>query len=254
MRIFRWLVVVSVVIGAAIGSAVPYLVFFTPAYSVASSQLTGHSASAFISPLAFLALEIVALIVALLSGVMYSVSTRRGWQIALWGAAIVLLVQSALAFSSFVFIPLPGLPPAAALIFLAAMFSLGVRETTRDANVDRQPLIQPSSTPAPRPMPRPMPRPIRRLVLGAVVALLGGAAYIVLLPVSWLAFLIALGVSSIGATLLIRSPAAALVAPVGVWLGAIAANIAYGLRTHGSPTPSSGAGCSSSLAFSSSSP
>jgi hypothetical protein len=193
---------------------------FAPAYSVASSQLTGHSVSAFVSPLAFLALEIAALMVALLSGVMYSVSTRRGWQIALWGAAIVLLLQFALAVSSFFFIPLPGLPPAAALIFLAAMFSLGVRETTRDADVERQPLSQPSSTLA--------PRSIQRLILGALVALLGGAAYIFLLPVSWVAFLGALAASSIGATLLIRSPVSALVVPVGAWLGAVTANIIYG--------------------------
>jgi hypothetical protein len=42
-------------------------------------------------------------------------------------------------------------------------------------------------------------------------------------PVSWIALLLTLGVSSVGATLLIRSPAAALIVPTGLWLGAIAA-------------------------------
>ncbi|HEY7021175.1 MAG TPA: hypothetical protein VH349_08660 [Ktedonobacterales bacterium] len=224
MRIFRWLVVVTVVMGAIIGGAVPYLLFFTPAGSVASSdgtsgsvassQLTGHSVSAFVSALAFLALEIVALMVALLSGVMYSVSGRRRWQIVLWGAAIVLLLQSALvAFSSFTIIP--GLPPAASLMLLAALFSLGVRQTPGDADVERQPLMPP--------VLMAVSQERTRLILGTVVALLGGVAVTFLMPVSLVAILIALGVSSIGATLLIRSPLSALVVPAAIWLGAIAA-------------------------------
>jgi 4-amino-4-deoxy-L-arabinose transferase-like glycosyltransferase len=111
--------------------------------SVAASQLTGGH---FASPLVFLAIEIVTLVIALLSGVMYSVSGRRGWQIALWIAAIILLMQFALATFSF-FTITPGLPPAAVLTLLAALFSLGVRQTTGDGDVERQPLIRSSGHP-----------------------------------------------------------------------------------------------------------
>lgn len=72
-----------------------------------------------------------------------------------------------------------------------------------------------------------------RLILGIVVAFLGGAAIIFLFQVSWIAILIALSVSSIGATVLIRSPLSALVVPAGVWIGAMVALICNGVARGG---------------------
>jgi hypothetical protein len=230
MKTFRWLVVVTVVTGVIVGAVDLYVFPFVNPFGIASSagasgpipasQLPGQSLLLAIESTTLL----LALLLALPLAVLYGVAGRSGWRMALWGAAIASLLPSAITtFSHIPFFFVPTLLPAA-LMFLAALFSLGAAvptdDTNRDADVERQPLIQSSFTPA--------PRPTARLVLGAVVALLGGAAYIFLLPVFWVAFLAALAASSIGATLLIRSPVAALVVPVGVWLGATAADIVYG--------------------------
>lgn len=230
MRTFRWLVVVSVVAGAIVGGVELYFALFVTPYSFASSagasgripagQLPGQTPF----PMIFLAIEEASLLVALLSGVMYSASGRRGWQIALWVAALILLLPSALdAFAFFPFFFGPTFLPAAILMFLAAVFSLGARAANGEADVERQPLIQLSSVGAPQARVR--------LILGIAMALLGGVAIILLFQVSWIAILIALGVSSIGASLLIRSPLSALLVPVDVWLGAIVA-ILYNGATH----------------------
>ena len=231
MRIFRWLVVASVVTGAITGSGVLYFSLFMPAYSFASSDGTSGSVAAsqltgghFASSLVFLAIEIVALVVALLSGVMYSVSAQRGWQIVLWIAAIILLLQFALATFSY-FATTPGLPPAAILTLLAALFSLGVRQTLDDGDVERQPLMPPVSMPT-----IATPRGRLGLLLGIALAFSGGVALALLMPVSWVAILITLAVSSIGATLLIRSPLSALVVPAAIWLGAMVAILYNGAR------------------------
>src|SRR5262249_30819664 len=75
---------------------------------------------------------------------------------------------------------------------------LGVRQTTGD-DVEHQPLMPPFSMAA-------MESPRRRAqgALGIALALVGGAAVIFLLQVSWGAILLTLAVSSIGSTLLIR--------------------------------------------------
>jgi hypothetical protein len=173
--------------------------------------------------MAILAVETMSLALALLSGVMYGVSGQHAWQVILWVAAIMLLLPSALAAFFFVFGP--SFLPAAILMLLAAMFSLGARQTTGVSDVDHQPLMPPSDMAAPR-------RRLR-LILGIALALLGEAAIIFLLPVSWLAswvaLLLARAISNIGATLLIRSPLSALVVPAGVWLCAMAALICNGL-------------------------
>lgn len=231
MRVFRWLVVVSAVSGASVGGVELYFAFFVAPYSFASSsgtsdripasQLPGQTPF----PMIFLAIEVASLLVALLSGVMYSVSGRRAWQIVLWVAAVILLLPSALAaFFSFSFF-VPTFLPAAILIFLAALFSLGARVANGDVDVERQPLIQPP------PMAASQQR--MRIILGIVVALLGGSAIIFLLQVSWIAILIALEVSSIGATVLIRSPLSALAVPAAVWLGAMIALIGNGVARGG---------------------
>jgi hypothetical protein len=219
MGTFRWLVVVSVVAGAIVGGAELAFALFLPPYSFASHagasgmtharQLTGQ----FPSPLMILVVETVSLATALLSGAMYGVSGWRAGQIALWVAAIMLLLPSTLAASSFVFGP--SYLPAAILIFLAALFSLGGRHTTGDTDVGRQPHT-PSASVA-------IPRHRVRLILGTALAFLGGVAIIFLFQVSWTAILITLGISSIGATLLMRSPLSAFVVPAAIWLGAIAA-------------------------------
>ncbi len=231
MRVFRWLVVVSAVTGSIVGAVEPYFALLVSPYSFASSdgtsdripasQLPGQTPF----PMIFLAIEVASLLVALLSGVMYSVSGRRAWQIALWVAAVILLLPFALAaFFSFSFF-VPTFLPAAILIFLAAVFSLGARVANGDVDVERQPLIQPSSLAASQER--------MRRISGIVVALLGGAAIIILLQVSWIAILIALAASSIGATLLIRAPLSALVVPAGVWIGAMVALIGNGVARGG---------------------
>jgi hypothetical protein len=225
MRIFRWLVVVSVVAGTILGGVELYFALFLPPYGFASSAGASGTAPAsqlsgqFPSPMAILAVETVSLALALLSGVMYGVSGQRAWQIILWVAAIMLLLPSALAAFSFVFGP--SFLPAAILMLLAAVFSLGARETTRDGDVEHQPLMPSASLATPQ----------RRLwlILGIALAFLGGAAIILLLQVSWVAILITLAISSIGATLLIRAPLSALVVPAGVWIGAMVALICNGL-------------------------
>jgi hypothetical protein len=224
MGTFRWLVVVCVVTGAIVGGVELAFALFLPPFSFASnagasgtppaSQMYGQIPS----PLMILVVETVSLATALLSGVMYGVSGRRAWQIALWVAAITLLLPSALTAFSIVFGPL--FLPAAILMFLAALFSLGIRETTRDIDVERQPLIQPTSTPAPR-------HP-RRIILGTAVALLGGAAAFFLFSVSWGVALAALAASSVGATLLLRTPLSAVAVPAAVWCSIVVANIVYG--------------------------
>ncbi len=159
----------------------------------------------------FLTIEGVGLLIALLSGVLYSLTSQAGWRIALWVTAILLLLYSALGVFTFGSI----LFPAALLMFLAALLSLGIRTTTQEsAGITSSP-IPPSSLGAPSHR--------RPLIFGIVVAFLGGIVIIFLVPVSWIALLLTLGVSSIGATLLIRLPAAALIVPAGLWLGAIAA-------------------------------
>jgi len=168
-----------------------------------------------------LVVETVSLATALLSGVMYGVSGRSAWQITLWVAAIMLLLPSALAAFSFVFGP--SFLPAAILIFLAALFSLGARVTNKDADMERQSLIQPSSMTASQAR--------MRLILGIVLAFLGGAAFIFLFQFSWIAILIVLAVSSIGATLLIQSPLSAFAVPAAIWLGAVLA-VLYNGATH----------------------
>jgi hypothetical protein len=229
MRIFRWLVVVSVVIGAILGAAELSIAVFVNPWSFAS----GVGASGRIParqrpgptpfPMIFLAIETASLLIGLLSGVMYNRINHRGWQIALWVAAIMLLLPSALAaFSSFPFF-IPTFLPAAILMFLAALFSLGAQTANGNTDVERQPLIQSSSMGASQER--------MRLIFGTVVALLGGAAIIFLLQVSWVAILIALAISSIGATLLIRSSLSALAVPVAVWFGAMIALICNG-ATH----------------------
>jgi hypothetical protein len=219
MRVFRWLVVVSAVTGAIPGAVELYFALLIGPYNI-TSQLPRQ-----LSSMVFLAVEAVSLLIALLSGVMYGVSGRRGWQIALWVAAIILLFPSALAtFFSFPFF-VPTFLPAAILMFLAALFSLGVRLTAGDADVERQPLIQPTLMAASQHR--------MRIILGIVVALLGGAAIIFLLQISWVAILLALAASSIGATLLIRSPLAALAVPASVWLGAMIALIGNGIARGG---------------------
>jgi hypothetical protein len=137
---------------------------------------------------------------------------------------MLLLLPPALAvFAHVPFFFAPTLLPAAVLMFLAALFSLGASVATSDADVERQPLIRPSSTPAPRHR--------RLLILGIVVAFLGGAAFIFLFQFSWIAILIVLAISSIGATLLIRSPLSALAVPAAIWLGAMLA-VLYNGATH----------------------
>lgn len=231
MRIFRWLVVVSAVTGAIIGAVGLYITLFVNPWRFAASagasgripasQLPGQTPF----PLIFLAIEAASLPVALLGGAMYSRTSQRGWQIALWVAAIILLLPSTLAaFSSFPFFT-PTFLPAAILMFLAALFSLGVRATNGDVDVERQPLIQASSLAASQER--------MRRISGIVLAFLGGVAIIFLVSVSWIAILIALGVSSIGATLLIRSPLSAFVVPAAIWLGAIVALICNGVARGG---------------------
>jgi phage shock protein PspC (stress-responsive transcriptional regulator) len=231
MRIFRWLVVVSVVVGAIVGAVELYIALFVNPWSFAvsagtndripASQLPGQTPF----PMIFLAVEVIGLLVALLSGVMYGVSGRLGWQITLWVAAIILLFPSALAaFFSFSFF-VPTFHPAGILMFLAAMFSLSAHIASGNADVERQPLIQPS--------PKAASQQRMRIILGIVVALLGGAAIIFLFQVSWVAILITLSVSSIGATLLIRSPLSALVVPAAIWLGAMLALICNGIARGG---------------------
>jgi hypothetical protein len=177
--------------------------------------------------MAILAVETVSLALTLLSGVMYGVSGQRAWQIILGVAAIMLLIPSALTAYSFVFGP--SFLPAAILVFLAAVFSLGSRVANKDAAMERQSLIQPSSMTASRAR--------MRLILGIVVAFLGGAAFIFLFQFSWIAILFALAVSSIGATVLIRSPLSALVVPAAIWLGAVLA-VLYNGATHAAFTDS----------------
>jgi hypothetical protein len=179
MKAFRWLVVVTVVTGSIVGAVELYISLFVNPHSFASSagtsdristsQLPGQSSF----PMVILAIEAASLLVALLSGVLYSASSHRGWQIALWGAAMLLLLPSAFAvFAHVPFFFAPTLLPAAVLMFLAALFSLGASVATSDADVERQPLIRPSSTPGPRHR--------RLLILGTAVALFGGATVIFL--------------------------------------------------------------------------
>ncbi len=213
MRTFRWLIAISVVVGGIVNGVELYFALFV---NPNTSQLPGRSPF----PVVLLAIEEAGLLVALLSGVLYVISGRRGWQIALWVAAIILLLPSTLAaISSFPFF-VPAFLPAAFLMFLAALFSLGASIGTGNADVERQPLRRPSSAPA---LPHRGP-----LLLGAAVAFLGGIAINFVLPASLVALLVALAISSIGATLIIRSPAAALVVPAVVWCGAVMANIVYG--------------------------
>jgi hypothetical protein len=230
MRIFRWLVVVSAVTGSIVGAVELYFALLVaPGFAssggssdrIPASQLPGQTPFS----MKFLALELASLLVALLSGVMYSVSGHRAWQIALWVVAIILLLPSALdAFFTFSFF-VPTFLPAAILMFLAAMFSLCARVANGDADVEHQPLVQLP--------PMAASKHRMRLILGIVVALLGGAAIIFLLQISWVAILLALAASSIGATLLIRSPLSALAGPIAIWIGAMVALICNGLARGG---------------------
>jgi hypothetical protein len=155
-----------------------------------------------------------------------------------------MLLPSALTAFSIVFGP--SFLPAAILMFLAAVFSLGVGVANKDADMERQSLIQPSSMTASQAR--------MRLILGIIVAFLGGAAFIFLFQFSWIAILIVLAVSSIGATLLIRSPLSALAVPAAIWLGAMLAILYNGATHKAFTTPHFGGECWNLRPFSSSSP
>src|SRR5262249_23611050 len=124
-----------------------------------------------------------------------------------WVAAIMLLLPSALAAFSFVFDP--SFLPAAVLTLLAALFSVSVRQTAGDGDAERQ-RFTPSASIA-------MPQHRMRVILGIVVALLGGAAAFFLFSVPWGMLLAARAASSIGATLLQRAPLSALAVPAAAW-------------------------------------
>jgi hypothetical protein len=166
-----------------------------------------------------LMVEAASLAVALLSGVMYSASGRRGWRIALWAAAILLLLPSALGAASLIFFR-PTFLPAALLMFLAALFSLSVRWAGRDAaGESRSPLQTPIAPQAPS---------WTRLLFGVALACAAGASAFFLLSVSWGMALAILVAGSVGAALLLRSPVSAPAVPAAVWCGAVVANIFYG--------------------------
>ena len=227
MKVFRWLVVVTVVAGAITGGVGLSYVLFAPTYRFASSTGATGTIPATQVPgmlpalIVFLTIEGVGLLSALVSGVLFSLTSQGGWRIALWVSALILLLSSAIGaftFGSILF-------PAALLIFLAALLSLGIYTTTQES-AEAAPSASLSSA-----LGAPSDR--ARLISGMGVAFVGGIAIIFLVPVSWIALLLALAVSSIGATLLIRSPLSALVVPAGIWLGAMIALICNGVARGG---------------------
>jgi hypothetical protein len=127
MRTIRWLELTSGLAGAAIGLFQLRHIVFDPIFSTSSNtgqqRQVSLAESGDIPLITIISLSLVAvvLLIAAASAIMHSQSGQVFWQRALWIAAVLLVAYSILAIGTIGLLLLP----AAILMLLAALFSLG---------------------------------------------------------------------------------------------------------------------------------
>jgi hypothetical protein len=128
MQVFRWLEPITALVGTVFGLFQIYHVLFDPIYSYASSTGEPGRASLLQQPdkqvnaIIVISLEGLVLLVAITSATIHARTRQVIWQRILWGTVVFLIIWSLLGIGTIGFM----LIPAALLVLLSAVFSLGV--------------------------------------------------------------------------------------------------------------------------------
>ncbi len=128
MQVFRWLEPITALVGTVFGLFQIRHILFDPIYSYASSTGEQGRVSLLQLPnpqgdaLTVIGLEGLVLLIVILSATTHARTRQVIWQRILWGSVVFLLIWSLLGIGTIGLM----MAPAALLVLLSAVFSLGV--------------------------------------------------------------------------------------------------------------------------------